>query len=64
MFYEQFKFIGSAGFSSNATAQLRYAYDEDQGFGVLYASTDADTAAEFSIQLMGVGSLAASDFVL
>ncbi len=61
---EQFKFIGSAGFSSNATAQLRYVYDEDQGFGVLYASTDADTTAEFSIQLIGVGSLAAGDFVL
>jgi len=39
-------------------------YDEDQGFGVLYASTDADTTAEFSIQLIGVGSLAAGDFVL
>jgi Ca2+-binding RTX toxin-like protein len=61
---EAFTFIGSKTFSANATAQLRYAYDASKGAGVLYGSTDADTAAEFSIQIVGVASLTSSDFVL
>lgn len=32
--------------------------------GVLYGNTDADTVAEFAIQLTGVGSLSTADFVL
>lgn len=32
--------------------------------GVLYGNTDADSAAEFAIQVTGVSSLLASDFVL
>lgn len=61
---EAFQFIGSAAFSANASAQVRYSYDSDTGVGVLYGSTDADTTAEFSIQFAGVASLAATDFVL
>ena len=45
---DAFTFIGSAAFSSvDATAQLRYAG------GVLQASTNANGAAEFEIQLTG-----------
>ena len=62
---EAFVFIGSAAFSSsNATGQLRYSYDAASATGVLYGSTDADSAAEFAIQVMGVSSLAVGDFVL
>jgi len=32
--------------------------------GILYGNTDADATAEFAIQLTGIASLAASDFVL
>jgi hypothetical protein len=31
---------------------------------VLYGNTDADSAPEFAIELIGVTSLATSDFVL
>jgi hypothetical protein len=31
---------------------------------VLYGNTDADTAAEFAIQFVGVSALAASDLFL
>jgi serralysin len=61
---EAFTFIGSRAFNTNATAQLRYTYDATKGFGVLSGSTDADTAAEFSIQITGVPSLGSTDFVL
>lgn len=61
---EAFTYIGSRAFSANATGQLRYTYDATKGFGVLSGSTDADTAAEFTIQIVGVTSLSSSDFVL
>jgi Ca2+-binding RTX toxin-like protein len=62
---EAFVFIGSAAFSSsNATGQLRYSYDAASATGMLYGSTDADNAAEFAIKLLGVSSLATSDFLL
>ncbi|MFZ3185740.1 MAG: calcium-binding protein [Pseudomonas sp.] len=54
---EAFSFIGSAAFNVNATGQLRFAG------GILYGSTDADTAAEFEIQLIGVSSLTSVDFI-
>lgn len=54
---EGFSFIGSAAFNANATGQLRFAG------GILYGSTDADTAAEFEIQLIGVSSLTGVDFI-
>ena len=52
---DAFSFIGSTAFSSNATGQVRFAG------GVLYGSTDADTAAEFEIQLVGVSNLQTAD---
>jgi Ca2+-binding RTX toxin-like protein len=58
---QTFAFIGNAAFSkTDATGQLRF----DVKTGVLYASTDKDTTAEFSIKLNGVTSLVADDFVL
>ena len=58
---QTFAFIGNTAFSkTDATGQLRF----DVKTGVLYASTDKDTAAEFSIKLNGVTSLVADDFVL
>ena len=54
---DAFSFIGSSAFSSNATAQLRFAG------GILYGSTDADTAAEFEIQLVGVSTLHTADLI-
>lgn len=56
---DAFTFIGSGAFSAtDASGQLRFAG------GVLYGSTDADTAAEFSIALTGVTALTDSDIVL
>lgn len=58
---QAFKFIGAANFNAtNASAQLRF----DAKTHVLYASTNADNAAEFSILLTGVNELVAADFVL
>ncbi|WP_412071742.1 beta strand repeat-containing protein [Pseudomonas fluorescens] len=54
---DAFSFIGSSAFSSNATGQLRFAG------GILYGSTDADTAAEFEIQLLGVSNLQTADMI-
>lgn len=53
---DAFTFIGSAQFS--AAGQVRFAN------GVLYGSTNADAAAEFSIALTGVTSLSATDILL
>jgi Ca2+-binding RTX toxin-like protein len=60
-----FTFIGNSAFhGTNASGQLRYEYDSVKGVGILYGSTDADSAAEFSIELTGVASLAAADLIL
>jgi hypothetical protein len=51
-----FTFIGSAAFT--AAGQLRYSG------GVLQGSTNADTSAEFEIQLTGAPILVAADIIL
>jgi hypothetical protein len=53
---QTFSFIGGAAFS--APGQLRYAG------GVVEGSNDADTAADFAIQLAGSPALVAADFIL
>jgi uncharacterized delta-60 repeat protein len=63
-FNDAFSFLGSAAFSSNASGQLRYVYDAKSASGMLYGSTDADTAFEFAIKLTGVSSLTAADLIL
>ncbi|MES2941633.1 MAG: calcium-binding protein [Pseudomonadota bacterium] len=45
--HQAFSFVGTGGFT--AAAQLRY----DSANGVLYGNVDADTDAEFGIQLVG-----------
>ena len=58
---QAFKFIGSNAFSkTDASGQLRF----DATSHILYGSTNADSKPEFSIQLNGVNSLVADDFVL
>ncbi|PPK39550.1 hypothetical protein CD175_08675 [Pseudomonas laurylsulfatiphila] len=54
---EAFIFIGSSAFGSNAAGQLRFAG------GMLYGSTDADSSAEFEIQLLGVSTLNTTDLI-
>jgi Ca2+-binding RTX toxin-like protein len=54
---DAFSFIGSSAFSSNATGQVRF------DGGILYGSTDADTVAEFEIQLLGVSNLQTVDLI-
>ena len=58
--HQAFSFIGNSVFSANATAQLRF----DPKTSMLYASTNADNTAEFSILLSGVKSLVEGDFLL
>jgi large repetitive protein len=57
---QHFTYIGSAAFSADATAQLRF----DSGTHMLYGSTNADSTPEFAIELTGVTVLAASDLRL
>jgi TusA-related sulfurtransferase len=58
---QAFTFIGNnVPFGFNATGQLRF----DVKARVLYGSTDADTAPEFSILLSGVSDLVPKDFIL
>jgi serralysin len=57
---EAFKFIGDAAFSDNATAQLRF----DAANHLLLGSTDADSAAEFSIVVSGINSMTGGNFIL
>lgn len=62
---QSFTFIGSEAFNAtDATRQLRYEYATATGVGILYGSTDADSAAEFAIKLTGVPALEASDMIL
>lgn len=55
---QAFTFIGANAFSGNASGQVRFEA------GVLYGSTDADTAAEFVIRLTGVDAITAADLLL
>jgi hypothetical protein len=57
---QSFTYIGTIPFGVNATGQLRL----DPKTGILYGSTNADSAPEFSILLSGVKSLVAEDFIL
>ncbi|MFZ2724909.1 MAG: M10 family metallopeptidase C-terminal domain-containing protein, partial [Methylococcaceae bacterium] len=58
---DTFSFIGIAAFNStNATAQLRF----DASTHTLYASTDADSTAEFSVQLTGINAINVADLIL
>lgn len=57
---QAFKFIGSDKFSADATAQVRF----DAKTHILYASTDKDSAPEFSIQLTGVDELTVDALIL
>jgi Ca2+-binding RTX toxin-like protein len=50
--------IIASGAAFTAAGQLRLAG------GVLYGNTDADVAAEFSIQLSGISALSLADFIL
>lgn len=57
---QSFTYIGTITFGANATGQLRL----DPKTGILYGSTNSDSAPEFSILLSGVKSLVAEDFIL
>ncbi len=57
---QAFKFISTAFNKTDASGQLRF----DATSHILYGSTNADSKPEFSIQLNGVNSLVAGDFVL
>ncbi len=53
-------YIGNQAFSADSTGQLRF----DAKSHVLYGNTDADSEAEFAIELLGVKALSAADFIL
>jgi serralysin len=56
---DAFTFIGSVTNLSAANANGALWFDQ----GVLYGSTDADLAPEFSIELVGVTNFELTDFV-
>jgi serralysin len=55
---EAFKFIGDAAFTG--TGQLRF----DSGTGLIQGNTGGTLAADFEIKVIGVTSMALSDFIL
>lgn len=57
---DAFKFVGSGADLNLSNANGALWFEN----GVLYGSTDRDLAAEFQIELTGVTSVAATDFVL
>jgi hypothetical protein len=57
---DSFTFIGSAADLTQINANGAVWFEN----GVVYASTDRDLAAEFQIELTGVTSVTAADFVL
>ena len=57
---DAFVYIGSASNLSAANANGAVWFEN----GVLYASTNNDTAAEFQIQLAGVTELLSTDLIL
>jgi Ca2+-binding RTX toxin-like protein len=58
------RFIGSAGFSADATNEVRTVYNAEHDFLLLQASFDSDRQAEFSLRLVGVRSLSVDDFLM
>lgn len=58
---DKFAFVGSQGFTGVA-GQLRY--DVKNGGATVYGDTNGDGRADFTIVLLNVSSLSASDFVL
>ncbi|MCE3271438.1 MAG: calcium-binding protein [Ramlibacter sp.] len=62
---DAFTFIRDADFSTtDASGQLRFEYDAARDCVVLYGSVDADSDAEFAIELAGIGKIAAADLLL
>ncbi|MCD6076315.1 MAG: Hemolysin-type calcium-binding region [Ramlibacter sp.] len=59
---QDFKFIGAKDFGANATGQLRF--EVSGGKLMLLGSTDADAAAEFAVEIVGLRTLGASDLIL
>lgn len=59
---QDFTFIGTSAFGTNATGQLRF--EVSGGKLMLLGSTDADAAAEFAVEVVGLATLGGSDLVL
>jgi Ca2+-binding RTX toxin-like protein len=60
---QAFTFIGTAAFSgTDATGQIRY--ETGPASTMVYGSTNADAAPEFAIELVGVASMSAAEFLL
>ncbi|WP_419694151.1 calcium-binding protein [Mesorhizobium muleiense] len=59
--YQEFSFIGTSGFTHHA-GELRYA--TVKGNALVYGDVDGNGTADFSMQLLHVASLHASDFIL
>ncbi|RWP34141.1 calcium-binding protein [Mesorhizobium sp.] len=58
---QEFSFIGTSGFTDHA-GELRYA--TVKGNAVVYGDVDGNGTADFSMQLLHVASLHASDFIV
>lgn len=57
-----FQFVGSGGFASGGTNQVRVFNNGTDTF--VQIDTDTDVAAEAQIRILGIHELAASDFIL
>ena len=59
---QAFSFIGTASFTTEA--QIRIAFDVNQGVTLVQANTDTDAAPEIEVQLNGLLTTSAADFLL
>jgi Ca2+-binding RTX toxin-like protein len=57
-----FSFIGESAFSGTTTGQVRY--EASSNGLILKADVNGDRVADFQIELIGVTSLVAADFIL
>ncbi|MEM7506675.1 MAG: M10 family metallopeptidase C-terminal domain-containing protein [Pseudomonadota bacterium] len=60
---QTFQFIGTAGFSGTA-GELRFFQSAPNGFTIIQADVDGDSAQDFQIELTGLIDLSAGDFAL
>lgn len=58
-----FDFIGASSFSGTA-GELRYFQDAGNGYTIIEGDVDGDSMADFQIELTGLLTLLASDFLL
>lgn len=61
---QAFSFIGAAAFSSGTPGQVRSTFNVNTGKTLVEADVNGDAVADFAVQLTGLITLQATDFIL